>query len=159
MDIQSEASPIPESTTAAAEDTLATAAAKGDKIDQLLSKYITVWIWSVLFGASTGLVVSLITYRTDARWGPLNAVLLFFLAISVAAAVVSWRALLKYLSVYLIPKFLTVQTFPNEDEKKMHIEAAYALRRAFQYLIIASVARVVITLLEMAYASLMGPGF
>jgi hypothetical protein len=141
-------------------------------LDNLLDKYITVWIWSVLFGASSGLVISLITYRTDARWGPLNAILLLFLIISIVAAVISWRALMRYMSVYLIPKFLlhqfSTRTEKKSDDKAQQDEskplstdeleaerkAADSLRRAFEYLVIAAGARVVITLLEMAYSSL-----
>ena len=142
-------------------------------LDNLLDKYITVWIWSVLFGASTGLVISLITYRTDARWGPLNAILLLFLIISIVAAVISWRALMRYMSVYLIPKFLLHQfstrkekksddkaqpyeskRLTTTDENEAERKAAESLRRAFEYLVIAAGARVIITLLEMAYSSL-----
>jgi hypothetical protein len=88
-------------------------------LDNLLDKYITVWIWSVLFRASTGLVISLITYRTDARWGPLNAILLLFLIISIVAAVISWRALMRYMSVYLIPKFLLHQFSTRKEKRAM----------------------------------------
>lgn len=128
--------------------------------NQLLDKYISVWLWSALFGASTGLVVTLITYRTDARWGLLNALLLFILLISVVAAVVSWRALLRYMTVYLIPKFL-LHKFETEPEKEKEAEknAAKELRRAFEYLVIAAATRVVVTLLEMAYASFGKIGF
>jgi len=154
-----------------------------EHFDDLLDRYITVWIWSVLFGASTGLVISLITYRTDVRWGLLNGLLLFFLFISISAAVISWRALMQYMSVYLIPKFL-LHKFSTEEkkdestqagasdakavdpiklsineEKEAEIKAAAALRRAFEYLVIAAGARVVITLLEMGYASLGHPIF
>jgi ABC-type sugar transport system permease subunit len=126
--------------------------------NRLLDKYISVWLWSVLFGASTGLVLSLITYRTDARWGLLNAILLFVLLISVLAAVVSWRALLRYMSTYLIPKFL-LHSFGAKKEKDIEEIAAKELRRAFEYLVIAASFRVVLTLLEMAYASFANFGF
>jgi len=90
---------------------------------------------------------------------------------------------MQYMSVYLIPKFL-LHKFSTEqkkaeinkaggsdagavdakklginEEKEAETKAADALRRAFEYLVIAAGARVVITLLEMAYASLGHPIF
>jgi len=166
--------------------------------DRLLDRYITVWIWSVLFGASTGLVIDLITYRTDTRWGPLNALLVLVLLVSIVTAVISWRALMKCMTDYLIPKFILHKFNPSSKpkdqdkqstekiltesqkpvekiesaksiettsttetqkslevlESEAEVRAAIALRRAFEYLLISASARVIITVLEMIYASL-----
>lgn len=138
--------------------------------ERLLDRYITVWMWSVLFGASTGLVFNLISYRTDSRWGPLNVLLMFVLLVSLVAALTTWRALLRCMSVYLIPKFLlhkfneNVTSTSDKDsiarqelaarESEAESKAADALRRAFEYLVIGAVARIVMTILEMIYASL-----
>lgn len=138
--------------------------------ERLLDRYITVWMWSVLFGASTGLVFTLISYRTDSRWGLWNALLMFILLVSLVAALTTWRALLRCMSVYLIPKFLLHKfnenvTSPSEKDSVPHqslaakeseaeSQAAYALRRAFEYLVIGAVARILMTVLEMIYASL-----
>lgn len=138
--------------------------------ERLLDRYITVWMWSVLFGASTGLVFNLISYRTDSRWGLLNALLMFILLVSILAALTTWRALLRCMSVYLIPKFLLhkfnenvtstsdKESVPHQSlaakESEAESKAADALRRAFEYLVIGAIARILMTIVELIYASL-----
>jgi hypothetical protein len=138
--------------------------------ERLLDRYITVWMWSVLFGASTGLIFNLISYRTDSRWGLFNGLLLFVLLISLVAALKTWRMLLRCMSVYLIPKFILHKFNENPSstsdknvspqqslgsaEREAESKAADALRQAFESLVIGAVARIVVTVIEMIFASL-----
>ena len=42
------------------------------KWDTLLTKYVRVWVWSILFGATSGLSYAYIGVRFDRSWGPLT---------------------------------------------------------------------------------------
>jgi hypothetical protein len=118
--------------------------------------------------------------------------------VSIVTAVISWRALMKCMTDYLIPKFIlhkfnppskpkdqdkqstekiltesqkpvekiesakSIETTSTTEtqkslevlESEAEVRAAIALRRAFEYLLISASARVIITVLEMIYASL-----
>jgi len=40
--------------------------------DRLLRKYIHVWLWSILFGAASGLAYTFIGVRVSRPWGALG---------------------------------------------------------------------------------------
>jgi hypothetical protein len=125
-----------------------------NRIDNLLSKYLLVWIWSVLFGASSGLFYSFVGFGSSRPWGPLNLLLAILAAISLLSLVISNLALFRFLTLYLIPKFLV--TSIKEDEDRVNHKSAILLRSAFAYMIFGAVARVLMTLAELIFSSLRG---
>ena len=123
-----------------------------DRIDTLLSKYLLVWIWSVLFGASTTLFYSFIASRTSESWGPLDLLLLILVAIGLLATVTSNLALFRFLTIYLIPKFLLPSRINDEDY--INRKSAALLRSAFLYMILGAVVRVCMVIAELIFSSL-----
>src|ERR1700720_2730550 len=108
-------------------------------IDRLLSKYVSVWLWSILFGTDVGLGYSSLTYYSPNKWGSLGLLLVILLVVSVSASFMSWVNLLNYLSGCLIPKFF----YPEAGRVHEELDLKYAptLRRALRFMILAFVAR------------------
>jgi len=69
--------------------------------DKLLSKYISVWIWSILFGAATALTYTIIASRPFDRWGPLTIVFIYIYVLFIICLMVVWLNLYKYLIKYI----------------------------------------------------------
>ena len=125
-----------------------------DRIDRSLSKYLLVWVWSVLFGASTTLFYTFIASRTSENWGPLNLLLLLLIFIGLLAAIASNLALLTFLKIYLIPKFLLTTPRDADDEDEINRKSARLLRSAFTYMIFGAVVRVLMVIAELGFSSL-----
>lgn len=124
-----------------------------NRIDNLFSKYLLVWIWSVLFGASNGLFYSFIAFRTSERWGPLDLLLLILATMGLLVLVASNLALFRFLTIYLLPKFLPDNKTEYDDVNR---KSAYLLRSAFAYMIFGAVARMLMVLVELTFSSLRG---
>jgi len=120
-----------------------------EKLDNLLSKYILVWIWSILFGASSGLIYSLIEYRPE-RWGILALPLLFVSLLGMFFAFGSFLTLFRYLLNYLLPIFYGRPVPLDEDGFQ---KSAVILKRAIVYLVAAAVARALMALAEIGLTS------
>ena len=75
--------------------------------DRLLRKYVSVWLWSILFGATTGLGTGLayLSFGGGARWGPLGPVILATALSGVAVVLSAWWSLYLYLVRVLLPQF------------------------------------------------------
>jgi hypothetical protein len=121
-------------------------------IDRLLSKYVLVWLWSILFGASTGLSYSFMAYRPYDSWGSMGFLLVALLAVGILCTCWSWLFLFRYLTRYLVPKFFA----PDEtgERGKLRYPPAVLLKRAFLLMIVAVLARLSLQLVELLYLSL-----
>jgi hypothetical protein len=114
--------------------------------DRLLSKYVSVWLWTILFGTDVGVTYSSLTYYSPNKWGFLGLFIALLLLISLLASLVSWLSLLQYLSRCLLPRFFYGEG--PEIEKKY----AESLGRAFRFLIVAFLARGSMTLVDLLYS-------
>lgn len=107
----------------------------------LLSKYIAIWIWSILFGALSGLTYSFINgYYQIGKWGSLSLLLVILMTIGVLSTIQAWRFMFQYLVNYIIPEFL-YDAEKNENKsdntKTPHIHSSYWLRQSFLMMIAA----------------------
>ncbi len=116
------------------------------RLEQLLAKYISVWLWSILFGASTGLLYALSDIRAR-DWAKLSVVFAIPAVLAFAFALISWWHLLSGLRQYLIPIYVL------QHAEADRYEFAYHLSRAFQFMIYASVMRILVTVVELALAA------
>lgn len=130
--------------------------------NQLLDRYVAVWIWSIQFGTVAGLVLSLATVRVQ-PWGLLTLGLLIPVVVMMAAALESLRALYWALRFHLLPNF-----FPGDFPKSLPMSAeeppsplrhfpppnaytlSYQLNRAFWMLLWALIARFGIAAIEIS---------
>jgi hypothetical protein len=118
------------------------------QISQLLNKYVAVWLWSILFGATTGVGYTVISLRTSS-WGRLGAMLILPGMIVLVFTAAAWAQLYQAFVGYLLPVF-----FENRCDEESMSKFRYALRRAFLYLFMASLIRILGWLFEMGLSAL-----
>ena len=136
--------------------------------DVLLSKYVSVWIWSIIFGSTTGLVYSFSGMVNPERWSQLNTLLLGWYLMGTMSTVSSLFYLYFYLTRSIIPQFLIV----NVDERKRAVNEPSASKRDQEYisyrsrrnaallakailmLVVATAARLCYSMTELLYSSL-----
>lgn len=123
-----------------------------EDLEKLLSKYIAVWIWSILFGASSGLIYSLIEYRPE-KWGQLAVTLLLFSAIGIVFAFLSLILLIRYLIKILLPTIFRSSDSAQIDSKLSLLSVAY-LSRATWFLVFAAIARAGMAIAELIFVYL-----
>lgn len=75
------------------------------RFDGLLSKYIAVWLWSILFGTTTGVLYSFLSFHLD-RWGGLGMIIAVPAMLALLFALMSWGHLYWGLKDFLIPRFI-----------------------------------------------------
>ena len=128
----------------------ANSAARSDShLDLLLNKYVSVWLWSILFGTTTGVLYSFLSFRFE-RWGGLGLILLIPALAALILAIFSWLMLYRALSGYLIPRFILNQSKYEDSDPDFF---AYHIRRAFLYFVFAAGFRALASLLELALAA------
>jgi hypothetical protein len=110
--------------------------------ESLLSKYISVWLWSVLFGSMSGLSYSFIGYRPLVnRFRPLAILSILLLVSGFLAALTCLIALYQALFGYLVPQFVM------RKESDPGVFATF-LRLAFLMFIVAAIVRVIMALTD-----------
>ena len=67
----------------------------GGGLEQLLRRYIGVWIWSVLVGLNTGVTLAFSNYREYSQWGVLAVFVLLPALVAMLAAIGAWIELAK----------------------------------------------------------------
>jgi hypothetical protein len=117
--------------------------------DRLLIKYIAVWLWSILFGTSTGVLYSFLGFRYD-RWGGLGLVLLIPSLLSLVAALLSWFSLYNALRKYLLPKFFSQPDIEVDVDPRVF---AIYIRQSFYFFVMAAFFRAVAAIIELLLAS------
>jgi hypothetical protein len=119
-----------------------------DRISRLLNKYVAVWLWSILFGATTGVGYTVMTLRSGS-WGSLGAVLVLPGMIVLMFTAAAWLHLYRAFTRYLLPVF-----FENRSDEKSTYMFQYSLGRAFYFLFMASLVRIIGWLFEMGLNAL-----
>lgn len=125
-----------------------------DRLDALLGKYVSVWIWSILTGVTVSVGISFTSVRPSAR-GLFGMVLVFPVLLGFAATYAGLVHLLNYLRRHIIPVFLQSPTenvgYPTREERHA---PAHHLFVALRYLIYAVALRLIAGALEIAFNSL-----
>src|SRR6266404_2574434 len=70
---------------------------------RLINRYISVWVWSILFGLTTSLSFTITNVRNIGRFGELSLVIGAFYLLSALFVFRAWFILLEYLRNFLIP--------------------------------------------------------
>lgn len=113
------------------------------KLDALLRKYLSVWLWSILFGGVTTLTFSLVNIRDYEKWGALTTVTGMLLAVSIIFLIIAWMTLFQFLKSYLIE---TVFVGREEDNHEKREKYGKYLSMSFYALIVAGILRLMIEL-------------
>lgn len=117
-----------------------------NNLDKLLSKYISIWIWSILFGTASALTYSIFSTRPFEKWGTLSILFVVIYAYLIVSLIMTWLNLYKYLVRYIVPKFFPLQE-SEQDEFKLN-RMAFFLKQSFTYLFIAAFLRILMPLIE-----------
>ena len=133
----------------------------------LLDKYVAVWIWSIAFGTSVGVLYSLARVSSGGRWGLAALVPTLIAAIGALFVLSALRHLINYLRYYLLPEFFGLEHSPlfitpdgdeeaedSEEEGERAQRAAISLLVAFERLLLALGCRIVAGLIESGLRSL-----
>jgi len=128
--------------------------------DLILSKYISIWIWSILFGATASMTYRMINILPSGRdWGVLSIGFGVILIYGLLFLFMSWTSLYKYLDKYIIPKFFPrtdkeeeQEDSKGEPEEELNSHAIY-LKKAFKYLIWAALIMVAVEIAELILTS------
>lgn len=78
---------------------------------RLVNRYISVWVWSILFGVAISLSFSVSNVRGIGRYGVLSIVLIGLYVVAALATLRTWFTLLHYLNRFIIPLVF----MPSED--------------------------------------------
>jgi len=116
-----------------------------EKFDYLISKYIAIWIWSIILGINATFTYRLIVNVVPGRdWGSLGLPMILLNIIALVVMLNSWRSLYLFLSEYIIPRI-----FPNDEGKVNLLELnakSLFLKKSFNYIISAAVIMFIIEL-------------
>ena len=115
----------------------------------ILNKYISVWIWSILFGATTGLLMSFITidYFRD-RWYALGIIFIFFILLGSILILLAGLNLYKYFKRFIIPTFLLKKESVDIEKYSKN------LINAFLFIILSTVVRIIVSIINLAFITL-----
>jgi hypothetical protein len=116
--------------------------------DRLLHKYLGVWLWSILFGSTSGVVFSL-TNIGGRSWQMIGLILIIPGIAAAGAAIAALLALYRGLSEFLLPTFFGSEAAGTSTGAPNPAKYAYYLRRAFIYLIVAAGCRLLASLVEL----------
>ena len=111
--------------------------------DRLLRKYVAVWLWSILFGTTTGVIFFFMNYRPSGDWRELSLIYAYCVAIGGSASILSWVVLLRYLTRWLLPEVLAGPP-----------DASRLLKLAVQFLISAVLVGVVLSMSQLLLQAL-----
>src|SRR4051812_30101453 len=71
-------------------------------LPQLLSRYVSVWLWTAQFGLLSAVSLSLASYHSFEKWRSLGLPLLAIVGTGIAMALLSWSTMYNYLTWFLI---------------------------------------------------------
>lgn len=115
-----------------------------EKLDSLLRKYLSVWLWSILFGGATTLTFSLVNIRDYEQWGALTSVTSMLLTISIVFLIIAWMTLFQFLKSYLINTVFVGHD--EQDDAQNRKRYGKYLSMSFYSLIMAGIVRLMIEL-------------
>jgi hypothetical protein len=118
---------------------------KGFNLDRVLSKYVTIWVWSILVGINTTVTFSFVG-GVRSR-GP--SVLVFLGPLFVAgvlAALIAWYFIVRYLRFFIVPNFFWTSSGDLEQDPR----AWGSIRYIGLFLLIAISFRLALTILDLA---------
>ena len=123
-------------------------------VDNLLSKYISVWLWSITLGATSALsFVFTNSSFSRGEWGPLSFALALGTLLGMLVTLAAWMQLLFYLRYFLIPRLILRRPLPDEEEAA----AATSLVKAFRYMILGVLLSLFLAFARLAFEAFQWP--
>ena len=116
-------------------------------VDLLFRKYAYIWVWSIIFGANTGLAFSFLSIQIDRDWGPLGVGLVTLLGLSGWAWFTANLFLLLSFSRSILPIIVKVDSKPLS---RIWYSDSKILKNALRFMLTAMMARFLMVLFELA---------
>ena len=122
-----------------------------DKWDRLLSKYVSVWIWSIVLGSTAGITYSLPRPQEFFDYGTVGLALLMIYSFVALLSLVSMTLLFRFFSGYIVPNILNADI--NDKSDLSSRKSAIILSSAVSALFLATIFRIILGVM-MAYFTL-----
>ena len=123
-----------------------------EDLNGVLGKYVSVWLWSILFGANSALLYSFASMRLDRPWGSLGLLLAIPFAIGALFGLIALFYLLRYLTRYLLPVFLEGKVVEETGKGAGGASPSRYLAAAFRSIALAFAMRLAIALATLLYS-------
>jgi hypothetical protein len=127
----------------------------GVDLDRVLSKYITIWVWSILVGVNTSMTFSLINANIRSRGTEVFLLLGPVYLIASASTLVSWYFVVKYLRFFIVPKFFWSNPGPMEHDPR----AWGSIRSIGSWMLLAIALRLLLAGIDLVFSSGIDLGF
>jgi len=119
---------------------------------RLVNRYISVWVWSILFGLATSLSFAISNVRNAGRFGDLSLVVTSLYLVSGLFVLSAWFTLLRYLRTFLIPMIFSGSEGPFSHGPIVFRNLYYALLSLIMAIIGLMSASVLSAVLEYSVA-------
>lgn len=116
------------------------------RIDRVLNKYASVWVWSVLIGVSTGSEVTFLLAAKPFRWKGAGLVLAGFAGLGAMLSLMALYSLLRYLTGVLLPMFS--KSLDDVEVNELNRKGFYLLAGALRFQLIAILMGILVILSE-----------
>ena len=100
---------------------------------RLVNRYISVWVWSILFGVAVSVSFTIMNVRNAGRYGGLTIIIVVLYLFAAFSTFRAWIVLLRYLNDFIIRMIFT----SSEMALEAHSDAFKDLSRALVSLIVA----------------------
>lgn len=130
------------------------------QIDHVLSRYVSVWLWSLLFGADTTLVFSIGGFfRSGGAWRQLTVLIGLSLFIAAILALACMYSLFLFFSKLLIPEFFNRSWVKRDSKDDSYAfqeinREADRLKHAFSFLLYGFAFVLFAAVLQFVFASI-----
>jgi hypothetical protein len=120
---------------------------------RLVNRYISVWVWSILFGVAVSVSFSITNVRNAGRYGDLTLIIMALYLLAALFTFRAWSVLLRYLNQFIIPLIFT-----SSEVAETHVSVFKNLTRALGSLIFAFAFLILASLIQAALEFSAGGG-
>ncbi|GAB4019138.1 hypothetical protein GCM10028773_21000 [Spirosoma koreense] len=104
--------------------------------DKLISKYASIWIWSILFGLNATINFSLVETAYERDYGSLIIIIIIIVILCFSVVLNTWFKLLRFFIDTIVPLFF--ETLSEEEEIVLKKNNSKHLIFAFRSIIYSS---------------------
>jgi hypothetical protein len=106
--------------------------------NRLLSKYSTIWIWSIIVGLNSGLTYTFYSFRVGNFGVQITTLLISFYLMAFTFSLFTWSRLYKILKYLILPTlFEDSESISKEIDYRRNEISRYFVSSAFKFLIVA----------------------
>lgn len=123
------------------------------RLDRILSKYVSIWLFSILFGSTSALLFSFSTTRVNDASRTFALLILILEYTGAMFSIAALFLLFRYFSVYISKTFFSTSS-SLEDEALLKRRGQGFLQNAFYFLLIAYTVKILVFVTNQVFTSL-----